>query len=34
VRNGSLAFGVRGNSAGIWVLNGHGKIGADGMYLR
>ena len=34
VGDGSLSFAVRGNSAGIWVLNGPGKIGEDGMYLR
>ena len=34
IGNGSLSFSVRGNSAGIWVLNGPGKIGADGVYLR
>lgn len=30
----SLSFTVKANSAGIWVLNGPGKIGADGLYLR
>ena len=34
VGDGSLSFAVRGNSAGIWVLNGPGKIGEDGRYLR
>lgn len=34
VANGSLSFRVRGNSAGIYVLNGPGKIGSDGIYLR
>jgi hypothetical protein len=34
VGNGSLSFAVRGNSAGIWVLNGPGKVGVDGVYLR
>ena len=34
VGDGHLAFGVRGNSAGIYVLNGPGKIGVDGVYLR
>ena len=30
-----IVGGIRnGISAGIWVLNGPGKIGADGMYLR
>ncbi len=30
----SLTFTVKGNSAGIWVKNGPGKIGTDGNYLR
>ncbi|MDD3147283.1 MAG: alpha-amylase family glycosyl hydrolase, partial [Candidatus Riflebacteria bacterium] len=30
----SLTFSVKGNSAGIWVRNGPGKIGEDGDYLR
>ena len=34
VHNGHLDFEVRGNSAGIYVLNGPGKIGVDGAYLR
>ncbi|MFO1434494.1 MAG: alpha-amylase family glycosyl hydrolase [Candidatus Competibacteraceae bacterium] len=34
VTNGSLSFHVRANSAGIYVLNGPGKIGMDGLYLR
>ncbi|TVR99579.1 MAG: starch-binding protein [Rhodospirillales bacterium] len=34
VGDGSLSFGVRGNSAGIWVLDGPGKIGDDGTWLR
>jgi glycosidase len=34
VSNGAISFHVRGNSAGIYVLNGPGKIGEDGMYLR
>jgi hypothetical protein len=34
VGNGHLSFHVRGNSAGIYVLNGPGKIGTDGVYLR
>ena len=34
VGNGTISFGVRGNSAGIWVLNGPGRIGEDGPYLR
>lgn len=29
-----ITFPVKGNSAGIWVLNGYGKIGEDGDYLR
>lgn len=32
--HGQLSFRVRGNSAGIYVLNGPGKIGEDGAYLR
>lgn len=32
--NGTLSFQVRANSAGIYVLNGPGKIGEDGLYLR
>ena len=34
VNGGSIAFRVRANSAGIWVLNGPGRIGEDGTYLR
>ena len=34
VTNGSLAFHVNANSAGIYVLDGPGKIGVDGVYLR
>ncbi|MCY7296078.1 PKD domain-containing protein [Alteromonas sp. a30] len=34
VTNGSLSFNVKGYSAGIYVLNGPGKIGSDGVYLR
>lgn len=34
VGNGSISFHVRGNSAGIYVLNGPGRIGEDGVYLR
>ena len=30
----SITFTVKGNSAGIWVLNGPGKIGEDGTWLR
>lgn len=32
--DGHLAFRVKANSAGIWVLNGPGKIGDDGPFLR
>ena len=32
--NGSLSFHIKGNSAGIYVLDGPGKIGEDGVYLR
>jgi hypothetical protein len=31
---GDLAFHVKANSAGIYVLDGPGKIGEDGPYLR
>jgi glycosidase len=34
VGDGLLAFRVRANSAGIYVLNGPGKIGDDELYLR
>lgn len=34
VGNGSITFDVKGNSAGIYVLNGPGKIGTDGAFLR
>ncbi|HRZ07714.1 MAG TPA: alpha-amylase family glycosyl hydrolase [Candidatus Competibacteraceae bacterium] len=34
VSSGSISFHVRGNSAGIYVLNGPGRIGEDGVYLR
>jgi hypothetical protein len=34
VSGGNLSFRVRGNSAGIYVLDGPGKIGTDGAYLR
>ncbi|NLI79087.1 MAG: PKD domain-containing protein [Candidatus Riflebacteria bacterium] len=30
----SLTFTVKGNSAGIWIRNGPGKIGTDGSFLR
>jgi glycosidase len=32
--HGHLSFQVKANSAGIWVLNGPGKIGQDGPFLR
>lgn len=31
---GSLSFFVKGGSAGIYILNGPGKIGEDGQFLR
>ena len=31
--NGNLSFHVKANSAGIYVLDGPGKIGGDGVYL-
>ena len=31
---GHLSFHVQANSAGIWVLDGPGKIGEEGVYLR
>jgi glycosidase len=34
VGNGSISFFVRGSSAGIWVLNGPGRIGEDAGWLR
>jgi glycosidase len=34
VTDGQLAFLVKANSAGIYVLNGPGKIGEDGVFLR
>jgi glycosidase len=34
VGDGRLSFHVKGNSAGIYVLDGPGKIGEDGLYLR
>ena len=34
VHDGTLAFDVRGSSAGIYVLDGPGRIGLDGVYLR
>jgi hypothetical protein len=34
VTNGSISFSVASYSAGIYVLNGSGKIGTTGTYLR
>ena len=34
VSGGSITFHVKGNSAGVYVLDGTGKIGADGVLLR
>ncbi|MBK8510501.1 MAG: alpha-amylase family glycosyl hydrolase [Candidatus Competibacter sp.] len=34
VHHGEMGFHVQGNSAGIYVLDGPGKIGVDGAYLR
>ena len=34
VTDGTISFHVKGASAGIYVLNGPGKIGQDGAYLR
>jgi glycosidase len=34
VANGTLSFTVNGSSAGIYVLDGPGKIGVDGDFLR
>lgn len=34
VSNGSLAFTVQAHSAGIYVLDGPGKLGQDGAFLR
>ncbi len=34
VDNNTISFSVKANSAGIYVLNGEGKIGEDGAYLR
>ncbi len=34
VNNGTMNFTVKGRSAGVYVLNGPGKIGVDGVYLR
>jgi len=33
-QSGNLSFHVKGSSAGIYVLDGPGKIGEDGVYLR
>lgn len=32
--DGRLGFHVQANSSGIWVLDGPGKIGTDGVYLK
>jgi hypothetical protein len=34
VTGGQLSFSVRGRSAGIYVLDGPGKLGTDGLCLR
>ena len=34
VGGGHIGFQVKANSAGIWVLDGPGKIGEDGAFLR
>jgi glycosidase len=34
VGNGNISFGVAANSAGIYVLNGPGRIGEPGSFLR
>ncbi len=34
IRDGRLSFSVPANSAGIYVLDGPGKVGVDGVYLR
>jgi hypothetical protein len=34
VGNGTLSFTVNASSAGIYVLNGPGKIGVDGDFLQ
>ncbi len=34
VTTGGMTFSVKARSAGIYVLNGPGKIGSDGVYLR
>jgi hypothetical protein len=33
-QGGTLTFSVKSGSAGIYILNGPGKIGTDGDYLR
>ena len=33
-QQGRLAFRVRANSAGVYVLDGPGKVGDDGPWLR
>ncbi len=34
VTTGGMTFSVKARSAGIYVLDGPGKIGSDGIYLR
>jgi hypothetical protein len=34
VSDGRMTFQVRASSAGIYVLNGPGRVGEDGVYLR
>jgi glycosidase len=34
VRDGTISFSVKDRSIGVYVLNGPGKIGTDGVYLR
>jgi hypothetical protein len=34
VSGGCLNFQVNANSAGVYVLDGPGKVGEDGPYLR
>ena len=31
---GTLSFNVKASSAGVYILNGPGKVGEDGVYLR
>lgn len=33
-QNGTLTFQVRNGSAGVWLLDGPGKVGVDGAWLR